>query len=214
MMNEIFRAALLGGMPTSVQTSAVFELPSASEEQSEGLSLPKLEKLQQITLEQSTKTSASELWLQHRNDYGTLIQGSYARRTRIAPDISEDFLVRVSQGAQWHSQRTDIISRLRRVYSFRDERNVMSFLERNIFLAPLLLQASIKIRDYFDASSLAALDVSSDPDNNEYQELWVRIQTSLSPSDALSLLTRFDEEWWFQASSNSSNLLNVKLEYV
>lgn len=113
-----------------------------------------------------------------------------------------------------HSSVTDILSRLESVYIFRDEARVRSFLEKNAFLAPLLLQANRKIRDYFNASPIIALEVSVDPENGNYQELWARVQTHLSPTDALPVLTRFDEEWWLQASAASKNLLNIKLEYV
>jgi hypothetical protein len=113
-----------------------------------------------------------------------------------------------------HSSVADILSRLESIYALREEARVRSFLEKNAFLAPLLLRANRKIRDYFDASSIIVLEVSVDPENAKFQELWARIQTHLSPADALQILTRFDEEWWVQASAASKNLLNIKLEYV
>jgi hypothetical protein len=112
------------------------------------------------------------------------------------------------------SLRTDILSRLASVYVFRDEARVRSFIERNAFLAPLLLQANSKIKDYFGSSLPIVLDVSVDPESGEYQELWARVQTRLAPTHALPILTTFDEEWWLGASVASRNLLNIKLEYV
>jgi hypothetical protein len=113
-----------------------------------------------------------------------------------------------------HASVADMLSRLESIYALHEEARVRSFLKKNAFLAPLLLQANLKIRDYFDASSKIVLELSVDPENAQYQELWARIQTHLSPADALPILNRFDEEWWARASAASKNLLNIKLEYV
>jgi hypothetical protein len=190
------------------------------------LSLPELERLQQTTLgHQSPQAeSAQEIWRRNRNlvrnFYATLVRDYHSLSQdkgtpgNVFDSIINDALTRASQGAQWDSLRTDILSRLESAYVFRDEARVRLFLGKNAFLAPLLLQASSKIIDYFGASLPIALDVSVDPENGEYQELWVRIQTHLAPEDALPVLTRFDEEWWLRASVASRNLLNLKLEYV
>ena len=114
---------------------------------------------------------------------------------------------------QWRSVRNDVLQRLERLYGFRDKSRVLSFLGKKVFLMPLLLRASDKIREFF-GSSRALLDVSADPDDNNVQELWVRIQTDASPETALTALAKFDEEWWLEASASSENLLNFKLEYV
>ena len=217
MINEAYlRSVLLGGMhPTTVLTrSRAFREVTISEERLGVLSLPELERLQQtpISSQRMEAELAHEIWYRNLNSH-SLSRGNETSDT-IFLSIVNDALIRVSQGAQWDSLRTDILSRLENIYLFRDEAKVRVFLEKNAFLAPLLLQANSKIRDYFTASLPIALDVSIDPENGEYKELWARILTSLPPADALTLLTRFDEEWWLQASVASRNLLNIKLEYV
>jgi len=228
MINEQYlRAVLLGGMqPTSLlQSIRRFGMLTVSAESSGILSVPELDRLQQRTLGhqltegelvQPNRESRSSV----RNFYETLVEHYYSlnRSEGTSSDAFEsiinDALTRVSHGAQWHSLGSDILSRLESVYVFRDEGRVNLFLEKNAFLAPLLLQANTKIRDYFGASLPIVLDVSLDPENGEYQELWARIQTHLAPADALPILTRFDEEWWLRASVVSRNLLNIKLEYA
>ena len=231
---EYLRVLLLGGMQLTVVPSrprGSILMPRAAGEPQGVLSLPELERLQLTTLGTQSQwiDSVPALW----NVRLRAAQGFYKAGTRPQPtaeysqspnrnrrlrdefalSVINDALISVSQGAQWDSLRTDILSRLESVYLVRDEGRVRSFLEKNAFLAPLLLRASSKIRDYFSASTVA-LEVSLDPENGKYQELWARIQTHLSPTDALPILTRFDEEWWLQASAASRNLLNIKLEYV
>jgi hypothetical protein len=123
-------------------------------------------------------------------------------------------MIRVSQPGQWIALRESVFNRLESIYVFRAVAHVKSFLEKNVFLTPLLLEANSKIREHFGTLSTIALEVSLDPENGKYQQLWARIQTGLEPADAITLLTKFDDEWWLEASVNSKNLLNIKLEYV
>lgn len=135
-------------------------------------------------------------------------------RSNVFESVVSDSLIRVSQGAQWKALRASIFSRLESTYDFRDIAQVKQFLEKHVFLTPLLLEASTKIKEYFRPSANLALEVPVDPEDGKYQELWIRIQTDVAPADALPLLTKFDDEWWLEASANSKNLLNIKLEYV
>jgi len=128
-------------------------------------------------------------------------------------EVESVALLRPSEDAQWQSLRNNVFHRLESLFTFRERAKVMSFLERNFFLTPLLLQAHDKITEFF-GSSRVALEVSTDHDDGNSQELWVRIETNSAPEDALSILTRFDEEWWLDASASSQNLLNIKLEYL
>jgi hypothetical protein len=130
-----------------------------------------------------------------------------------AYEVEGATLLRDSQDAQWQSLRVNVLERLEGVYAFRERSKVKSFLERNLFLVLLLVQANDKIKEFF-GSPTVVLEVSTDPDDGAYQELWARIQTKAAPADALSTLTRFDDDWWLDASASSHDLLNIKLEYV
>jgi hypothetical protein len=127
-------------------------------------------------------------------------------------EVQEQAILIASQSMQWQSVRKYVLDRLQRLFVFRERSSVISFLEKNFFLTPLLLQANENIGEFFGLVRVV-LEVSSDPDNGN-QELWVRIQTRMTPEEGLSILTRFDQEWWLDASSSSQNLLNIKLEYV
>ena len=106
----------------------------------------------------------------------------------------------------------DTVKTLKTLYLFRDEVDVTSCHEKHSFLTPLLLEAQQKIEEYFGPSNVA-LEVSIDPDDASY-ELWALIQTNLRAAEAVGLLTKFDEEWWLDASVSSQELMNFNLEFI
>lgn len=202
MTNEQYvRSRLLG----AIQLAGLLSQPhrvltvEPTHEQPEPFSLSELDRLQQ-------RPSIFE------NDQPSIRDAG--RRAGMSTHLVEEALTRASLDTQWQFLRADVLSRLETAYVFRDKRRVVAFLEKNSFLVPLLLQISSKLRDYFGALSMIALEVSIDPENGKYEELWARIQTNLEASKAVRLLTRFDEEWWLDASVTSQNLMNVNLEFV
>lgn len=207
---EQLRAALLGGrqlttmLASSRQSTSLFDQQelkwSSSLHAQEGM-LRALE-------------SAPDIWR-----LASIFQKAIPEAERIykaigrTHEVESGALLRPSEDAQWRSLRNNVFHRLESRFTFRERAKVMSFLERNFFLTPLLLQANDKIREFFGPSGVA-LEVSTDPDDGNFQELWARIETNSAPEEALSILTRFDDEWWLDASASSQNLLNIKLEYV
>ena len=211
---EYVRGGLLGGMHLSSLISQARGLPSnlaaLRDPQAAGL-LPESETLQRnARVGSKTSQESFEDWLPRlvaRKPWSAT-----GLRVTTHPEALRS-LSQVSADAQWRSLRTDIWNRLEAVYSFRRQRLVRLFLEKHSFLTPLILQASKKIRHY-GLSSKMVLEVSVDPDNGKHQELWVQIQTDLTPEVAIAKLARFDEEWWLEASAASGNLLNINLEYL
>jgi hypothetical protein len=198
---------------------------SVERERQRLLSLPELARLQQPTI--AGQLSWGELWQDSLSNTVTLFHHAYSNWQAEDDDWTpkrdrqvglfgslNDPLMRVSQRAQWHDLRESVFNRLENIYVFRSVAYVKSFLEKNVFLTPLLFEANSKIRQYFGMSSTIALEVSLDPENGRHQQLWARIQTEREPADAMPLLTKFDDEWWLEASIYSHNLLNIKLEYV
>jgi hypothetical protein len=108
-----------------------------------------------------------------------------------------------------HFRKTDI-SVLKDAYQFTSE-DVGSFLAKNGFLVDLLMEAAPKIKKYFGAETRVLLELSAD---NENSEIFARIATQMKPKEALAVLERFDEQWWFDASPRAKCLLNFALRYV
>lgn len=205
---EQSRAALLGGgqLPTILASPrrSLSTLLAQREEHSP---------LHARQAEFCLRELANDIWMDLRST--AILQRPEETHKAIggAHEVEGATLLRDSQDAQWQSLRVNVLQRLEGFYAFRERSRVKSFLERNLFLVLLLLQASDKIREFF-GSPTVVLEVSTDPDDRAYQELWARIQTKAAPADALSTLTRFDEDWWLDASASSHGLLNIKLEYV
>jgi hypothetical protein len=106
-------------------------------------------------------------------------------------------------------------SLLEQHYTFRRRNQVIKFLETHPFLAPLILEAYERILAYFGPSvKTTVLEVVSDPEAEGYDELFILIQTNLTPDEALARLRRLDQEWWLDASVGTQCLLNIDVEYV
>ncbi len=106
------------------------------------------------------------------------------------------------------------ISRLRRRYEFRGGTAVEVFLEDHRFLIQPLSDAYYRIREYFGPRAGLALKVARDPEARQDTELFVFIQTGLSPRAARTLLAELDRDWWQGAFPNTQGKLTVGLEYV
>lgn len=222
---EYLRGFLLAGMYVSnvrprPQPSMVGQ--AVGREVQNLFSLTELERLQQPS--NTGQSSPGDLWQDSLSNTVTVLRHAYSNweaekdywtlKTDRQVGSLNNPMIRVSQPAQWLALRESVFNRLENIYVFRAVAHVKSFLEKNVFLTPLLLEANSKIREYFGMLSTIALEVSLDPENGRHQQLWARIQTELEPADAIPLLTNFDDEWWLEASINSKNLLNIKLEYV
>jgi len=103
---------------------------------------------------------------------------------------------------------------IEQLYILRRRAEVIGFIKAYPFLAPLLLEAYGKIAEYFGPRTDVVLEVVSDPEAANHRELFILVRTGLTPSEALTLLERFDQEWWLDASEKARCMLNVDVEYV
>lgn len=226
---EYLKGMLLAGIYVSNVRNNPYPSAFARSLEGEGqrlLSLPELDRLQQPTI--AGQFSGLELWQESllnrvavfhytRSNWPTKGDDwtpNWGMHIGSFGSLMNDPLMSVSQHGQWNALRHSVFTRLESIYVFRGVALVKSFLEKNVFLAPLLLEVNSKLRQYFGMSSTIALELSVDPENGRHQELWARVQTELEPAEAMPLLTRFDDEWWLAASAYSKNLFNIKLEYL
>lgn len=103
---------------------------------------------------------------------------------------------------------------VKQLYSFRRPEEVISFLDAYPFLLPLLMGIYDKVVECFGPYPHVVLEVVNDLEVRNHRELFVLVQTGLSPSEALACLERFDQEWWLDISASARCLLNVDVEYV
>ena len=77
---------------------------------------------------------------------------------------------------------------------------------------PLIHAASL-IPSYFGPGARLSLGLDRDLDGNEPPRLAATIHTSLSPTEALAGLDRFDDDWWLDAMVNVHHHLSFGLRF-
>lgn len=106
------------------------------------------------------------------------------------------------------------ISYLRQLYTFRNQEEVLKFLQEHPFLVELLLEAYSHIKEHFGFRTPVFLEVVHDPEIINDSQLVAFIQTDLDPIRALEKLDRFDKDWWVEASRRGEGKLCIHLEYL
>jgi len=106
------------------------------------------------------------------------------------------------------------IQALERQYVFRDRGEVIGFLESHAFLVSLLLEAYSKIRSYFPEYPQVILEVVTDPEVPDDNQLVASIKTNLSPNEALEKLDSFDSEWWLRSMDRARGELCISVEFL
>ncbi len=101
---------------------------------------------------------------------------------------------------------------LEKVFALDDPVGIHRFLRENAFMEEVLWTAREQLGRFFGDAPLA-LRLSQYPEEGA-NELLLLIRTSLPASEALSLLDRFDTEWWLEALPLVQYKLTIKLEYV
>ena len=102
---------------------------------------------------------------------------------------------------------------LEELYTFRERRKVIGFLETYPFLVSLLLEAHYEVQEYFEGAQLF-LEVFSDPEKIEKDELILYISTNLPPAEANRCLLEFDKNWWLKVSKLSHDKVCIDVEYI
>lgn len=101
-----------------------------------------------------------------------------------------------------------------RLYDFRDYTSVAAFLRQHPFLVGILLEAYERIQSYFGVGTQVVLELFSQPDNVDAQELFALIRTNLEPKEVIARLEAFDNEWWLDALPEARHKMTIDVEYV
>lgn len=91
------------------------------------------------------------------------------------------------------SPHTDMKS-LEQLYSFRDKKEVLEFMDENYFLLSTLLEAPTKIRPYFPDAELC-LQVHYDPEIMGEVNLLLWINHNFEANEAIDKLHHLDCNW-------------------
>lgn len=94
------------------------------------------------------------------------------------------------------------------------DEEVRSDLFEKPHLVSMLREIANVVPDYFGSEVGLSLQVVRDPEDGEDGELFVLVETSLPPDEALAKLRAFDEEWWFDRLRSVGGQITVTLEYA
>ena len=107
--------------------------------------------------------------------------------------------------------QTDI-ELLEQLYTFREQTEILEFLDKYPFLIPVLLEAPEKIRQYFPDSQLF-LEVVPDVEIIDLVLLILSIRINLNPDDAVNQLNQMDMNWWVHTPYEVRKNVCTLLEY-
>jgi len=95
-----------------------------------------------------------------------------------------------------------------------DTFKVESFLTSNYGIVAYLYDIPKKITDYFGDASLK-IGVFSDPDSPEdNNELFIEVETSLSPKQANDRLSKINREWLLKSNDADLAYFNITLRFL
>lgn len=100
------------------------------------------------------------------------------------------------------------------IFQFRDYTAVSTFIQQNAFLMGLLFETHRAIGKYFGRHIQIVLEVFSDPEAENDQQLFVLIQTELEPEKAIDQLEEFHDGWWLSVLDQAQYKMSVDVEYV
>lgn len=104
------------------------------------------------------------------------------------------------------------IESLADLYSFDDGASVGRFLRENSFLLTLLMEARKKIQEYFGPNVEVELELFTDPEADDVQQLFALIHTSLPLEEEANFLENLYDEWWLDALPAAQGKLVVSAE--
>ncbi len=97
------------------------------------------------------------------------------------------------------------------LYTVPQIEEVRDFLEKNLFLIPLVSATYENIRKYFTYSDVT-LDLEIDPEDGT-ECLAAHVVTSLPVEEAHKQLKQFDWQWWLKVLKQAQSKFYVNLEF-
>lgn len=100
------------------------------------------------------------------------------------------------------------------LYAWEDDGLVRRLLEAHPETHEPLIHAAGLVPRYFGSGARLSLEVDYDREGSGPPTLAATIYTSQSPTEALSSLDRFDDDWWLDAMVNVHRHLSFHLRFV
>ena len=104
-----------------------------------------------------------------------------------------------------------LIERLAGLYRF-DNASVNRFLRENPFLLDLLIEAHKKIQQYFGPHTQVTLEVFTDPEAKDFQQLFALVHASPPSEEEDDPLESLCDEWWLDTLPAALGKLIISVE--
>ena len=139
---------------------------------------------------------------------GTL-QGGRSMTTTVEDERAEPSALRVVG-----TEVSAMIDALEDTYRFRQRDEVRAFLIDHPDLLELVLETSTKVPEYVPIDQPMALEVVSDPDDEEGGgQLYAVVLTHREPPEIRPRMEQMDREWLIAAFRPAGDLFNIAVEY-
>jgi len=100
------------------------------------------------------------------------------------------------------------------LYDLRRSQEIHRFLQIHSYLVPLLLEIYEKLTVYFEPLfARPILEVITDPESENDQDLFVLVPTQDSPAEALARLDQLNREWWLDVLHWARGKVTIDIEY-
>lgn len=119
--------------------------------------------------------------------------------------------------APWHDKNK--IKRLQleplaKFYRYRGSEDLLPFLNASPQLITFLQDSHPYLLQHFGKETTYVLELISEPEKSNLQQLLVYIRTLMPTDQALSQLDQFDEEWFLEQLHRVGDLINFNLEVI
>lgn len=104
-----------------------------------------------------------------------------------------------------------LIERLTGLYRF-DDVSVSRFLRENPFLLDLLIEAHKKIQQYFGPHTQVTLEVFTDPEAEDFQQLFALVHASPPLEEEDDPLENLYDEWWLDTLPAALGKMIISVE--
>lgn len=103
------------------------------------------------------------------------------------------------------------INLLKKMYAFKQIKEIDSYLLNNKFLLDILFEAYGQIVNIFGKNIDLQLELHRDYEE-DFEELFIVIKSFLKPNVMLALMDKLDDEWFLGAMDATRGKLNITVE--
>ncbi len=135
-------------------------------------------------------------------------------RHQPAVDVRSPAVQRRESTSSLLVEQGEKLSQLKSIYRLRDEADTPGFLRTYPVLIDLLLEAPIHLERCFGPNPQVVLEVVTDPESDDSEELFANIRTSLPVEEALERLNQLDDMWFLAQLGRTGGRFNFNLEFI